>query len=278
VNKGTMHMSSSMTEFAVCASRYTGKERDAESGNDYFGARYYGSSMGRFMSPDWSAQEEPVPYAKLDDPQSLNLYAYVLNNPLSHFDADGHACRSGDWGCNAWNNINQNWNQIHAIADKAVSFGKKAVDGFNGTLGFGKTNCSGGGSCSDAVSQATGAVVAGVLSDGESESEIVAKQLDVAETKIENIINNDLSPETLEAAGREAKGGMKVAGEDGKLFDHVGKVGRGIRGLSRQIGHLERVLGRSDIGESQATRINSVLDRARGMLREASQAITPTTD
>src|SRR5271166_5223638 len=54
-------------------SRSTGKERDVESGNDYFGARYYASSMGRFMSPDWSAQEEPVPYAKMDDPQSLNL-------------------------------------------------------------------------------------------------------------------------------------------------------------------------------------------------------------
>ena len=61
---------------------FTGKERDTESGNDYFGARYYASSMGRFMSPDWSAKEEPVPYAKLDDPQSLNLYAYVRNNPL----------------------------------------------------------------------------------------------------------------------------------------------------------------------------------------------------
>jgi RHS repeat-associated protein len=69
---------------------YTGKERDAESGNDYFEARYYASSIGRFMSPDWSAQEEPVPYAKLDDPQSLNLYAYVENNPLAHRDLDGH--------------------------------------------------------------------------------------------------------------------------------------------------------------------------------------------
>jgi RHS repeat-associated protein len=36
---------------------FTGKERDAESGNDYFGARYYSSEMGRFMSPDWSAQD-----------------------------------------------------------------------------------------------------------------------------------------------------------------------------------------------------------------------------
>ena len=48
---------------------FTGKERDAESGNDYFDARYYGSAMGRFMSPDWSAKEEPVPYATMDDPQ-----------------------------------------------------------------------------------------------------------------------------------------------------------------------------------------------------------------
>jgi RHS repeat-associated protein len=69
---------------------FTGKERDAESGNDYFGARYYASSMGRFMSPDWAAQEEPVPYADLDDPQSLNLYSYVRNNPMDRVDADGH--------------------------------------------------------------------------------------------------------------------------------------------------------------------------------------------
>jgi len=71
-------------------SRYTGKERDTESGNDYFGARYYASSMGRWLSPDWSAKVMPVPYAKLDNPQSLNLYSYVWNNPLSRNDPDGH--------------------------------------------------------------------------------------------------------------------------------------------------------------------------------------------
>jgi RHS repeat-associated protein len=70
--------------------KFTGKERDTESGLDYFGARYYASNMGRWMSPDWSAKEDPVPYAKLDDPQSLNLYGYVGNNPLSRADADGH--------------------------------------------------------------------------------------------------------------------------------------------------------------------------------------------
>jgi RHS repeat-associated protein len=78
---------------------FTGKERDTESGNDYFMARYYSSAMGRFMSPDWSAKEDPVPYAKLDDPQSLNLYAYVRNNPMIRIDADGHC----DWCDKLWN-------------------------------------------------------------------------------------------------------------------------------------------------------------------------------
>ena len=70
---------------------FSGKERDAESGGlDYFGARYYLSGIGRFMSADWSAQADPVPYAKLDDPQTLNLFAYVRNNPISIVDPDGH--------------------------------------------------------------------------------------------------------------------------------------------------------------------------------------------
>jgi RHS repeat-associated protein len=70
---------------------FTGKERDVESGNDYFFARYYNSAIGRFTTPDWSAKVVPVPYAKLDNPQSLNLYAYVGNNPLRSIDPDGHA-------------------------------------------------------------------------------------------------------------------------------------------------------------------------------------------
>jgi RHS repeat-associated protein len=83
---------------------FTGKERDTETGgskgNDYFGARYYASSMGRFMSPDYNDDGddiEPVPYADLDDPQTLNLYSYGENNPLSSIDVSGHSadCVSG---------------------------------------------------------------------------------------------------------------------------------------------------------------------------------------
>jgi RHS repeat-associated protein len=82
---------------------YTGKERDTESGNDYFGARYYASSMGRFMSPDWSSKPEPVPYANLEYPQTLNLYSYAGNNPLTRTDPDGHCtnggAQKGFWWC-----------------------------------------------------------------------------------------------------------------------------------------------------------------------------------
>jgi RHS repeat-associated protein len=76
--------------FACFAYKFTGKERDTESGNDYFDARYYSSMVGRFMSPDWSEVPSPIPYGDLADPQSLNLYAYGGNNPLNKADKDGH--------------------------------------------------------------------------------------------------------------------------------------------------------------------------------------------
>jgi RHS repeat-associated protein len=102
--------------------RFTGKERDAESGNDYFGARYYSSAMGRFMSPDWSAKYEPVPYAKLDNPQTLNLYAYMRNNPLGGVDKDGH---SPDWWQKLMNGIAGNG--LHTNAELAPKPGQFTV-------------------------------------------------------------------------------------------------------------------------------------------------------
>ena len=70
--------------------KFTGKERDAETNLDEFGARYYSSQFGRWITPDWSAAPSAVPYAELVNPQSLNLYAYVRNNPVTSADLDGH--------------------------------------------------------------------------------------------------------------------------------------------------------------------------------------------
>ena len=71
--------------------RSTGKERDAESGLDYFGARYLSGAQGRFTSPD-----EPLYDQQVSDPQSWNLYTYVRNNPLRFTDAFGQDCQDAN--------------------------------------------------------------------------------------------------------------------------------------------------------------------------------------
>ena len=63
---------------------------DSETGLFNFGARYYAPTSGRWTLPDWSAVPIAVPYADLDSPQTLNLYTYVGNNPITHTDVDGH--------------------------------------------------------------------------------------------------------------------------------------------------------------------------------------------
>jgi RHS repeat-associated protein len=72
--------------------KFEGKERDTETGNDDFGARYYSSVYGRWLSPDWSSNPVPIPYANLNNPQTLNLYAMVADNPETFADLDGHDC------------------------------------------------------------------------------------------------------------------------------------------------------------------------------------------
>lgn len=83
-----------------CAQNYkfTGKERGPDLGIDDFGARWYLPTLARFLQPDWSGTPTAVPYADLTDPQTLNQYSYVRNNPLSRADADGH-CPSTDHPC-----------------------------------------------------------------------------------------------------------------------------------------------------------------------------------
>jgi RHS repeat-associated protein len=83
--------------------KFTQKERDNETGLDYFLARYYSSTQGRFTSADEFtggpdeyyefhdlASDNPTFYADLTDPQSLNKYQYCYNNPLLYIDLNGH--------------------------------------------------------------------------------------------------------------------------------------------------------------------------------------------
>jgi RHS repeat-associated protein len=65
--------------------KFTGKERDSESGLDSLGARFHSSNLGRFVSAD------PVMASRshIADPQRWNQYAYVSNNPLTRMDTAG---------------------------------------------------------------------------------------------------------------------------------------------------------------------------------------------
>ena len=65
--------------------KFTGKERDTESGLDMFEARYYGSTLGRYMTSDPAGKNA----VNLANPQEWNSYAYVGNNPMNRTDPTG---------------------------------------------------------------------------------------------------------------------------------------------------------------------------------------------
>jgi RHS repeat-associated protein len=90
--------------------KFGSKERDNETGLDYFLARYYSSVQGRFTSPDefrggpsevfilgsGSPTKQALPYADIFNPQSLNKYQFTYNNPLRYVDPDGHDADDAD--------------------------------------------------------------------------------------------------------------------------------------------------------------------------------------
>jgi RHS repeat-associated protein len=89
--------------------KFTGQERDSESGLDNFKARFDSSSLGRFMSPDplgwlvWhrrSDSQERQFEAYISDPKNLNLYTYARNNPLVYIDPTGlYTCNGTEEQC-----------------------------------------------------------------------------------------------------------------------------------------------------------------------------------
>ncbi len=71
--------------------KFTGYERDNETGLDYAHARYDANAQGRFTSPD------PL-FGSIVNPQTLNRYAYVMNNPVNLTDSTGTMIdASRDW-------------------------------------------------------------------------------------------------------------------------------------------------------------------------------------
>jgi RHS repeat-associated protein len=108
--------------------KFTGKERDAESGLDDFGARFHASSIGRFMSAD----PKPFDGKLLANPQDLNLYTFTLDNPLRYHDPDGK-----DWAT-AWRDIKVFANSVYLkySVGGGAEVAKKDFDEVKGGVAF----------------------------------------------------------------------------------------------------------------------------------------------
>ena len=79
---GAERVTDAKEEAPVTDLGYTGKEKDEETGLNYYEARYYDSELVRFISVDpWEGE--------LSDPQTVNKYSYVLNNPIKYNDPSG---------------------------------------------------------------------------------------------------------------------------------------------------------------------------------------------
>jgi RHS repeat-associated protein len=116
--------------------KFTSKERDAETGLDFFGARYMSSAQGRFTSADPLGNF----VANAADPQTWNMYAYARNNPLVFVDPTGLACvyagadngTAAEWA-DPTNYIDDNsGGQSCADANKASENNKSSATSYGG--------------------------------------------------------------------------------------------------------------------------------------------------
>ena len=99
--------------------KFEGKERDTETGNDDFGARFYNNRFGRWLSSDWSGVPAAVPYANFSNPQTLNLYSIVDDDPATSADLDGHCCDTQD--------VRDAYNAGIAVLTALATFAETAV-------------------------------------------------------------------------------------------------------------------------------------------------------
>ena len=216
---------------------FTSKERDAETGLDYFGARYFSGAQGRFTSPD-----QPFTDQHPEDPQSWNMYGYVRNNPLRNTDPDGRACSSligntGSGFCQRADTYASFDNMVHdktrffaaasaatqELADVAVPLFGRA-----GTSPDTRTFLESTGQAllkinTDAVSQITSGQISG------SGPELDAKMVNIEQTAVQK--------ELVAFKARDAAAyGVAIAQINGLLNGKSSLTANGLAALGRLVG------------------------------------------
>jgi RHS repeat-associated protein len=111
--------------------RYTGHLRDEETGNDYAGARYYANARGRWLSVD------PL-LGDISNPQRLNRYSYVGNDPVNIVDPDGMEWKFA-------RTLHYFWPEAELwIVGEIWTFTRSGPGGAGGTGAFGEGGRGGG--------------------------------------------------------------------------------------------------------------------------------------
>jgi len=126
---------------------FTGHERDSESGLDYMLARFYSSSLGRFMAVD------PGNDTRLENPQSWNKYTYVRNNPIAYVDPYGMNSMPRPYNVPQWK-----WKDPCAGMPVCSEAGGNTGSGGDGgsSGGSGDPGQTSGGSSTDGGEEGTG--------------------------------------------------------------------------------------------------------------------------
>jgi RHS repeat-associated protein len=260
--------------------KFEGKERDTETGNDDFGARYYSNRFGHWLSADWSNVPVPVPYANLTNPQTLNLYAMVSDDPESSADLDGHGDDSVFDGIMRY--VQLMWSGFSPAAEQSRRSSGQVLDHNGMTLGdvmrtSGEANKEAASqvqNLTEAIDPTGVAATAigrdlGLRTNSDVALSLAGLGLDVgvanAISGARNILTNRFTKATFDAAAKEAKGIVVALRPDGKPFDHIGALKQGLNGLINDAITLTRALKNKDLSAAQ----RSALQRNLKMINNA---------
>ena len=248
--------------------QYTGQEKDKETGFQYYGARYYDSDFRRFLQPD------PI-IADIYDPQNLNRYSYVLNNPYKYVDPSGNFVDTvADVAFIGYDiyaiikNPEDSSNYL-ALAADVVGAVVPGLTGFGVAVKAAK-NADKIGDAAKAITKTDDTIdavrgaekgVDGVTSAGGKSSlgSGVEEQLEFSKNKFYNIRNSQADQVTFRGAKEERAGKFS-------RFDHITKIKQAGKGIDNEIKRIENFLKKRDrfgLNQNQIKRLEEYLGSLR---------------